>query len=987
MKKYFKGILSVLTASAVILTIASCDAARNTKRPTGSLDLNKTYASLQSGESVSYNEMYNLFRNKGYSKVLSNIKKDLFKEEIAKINYNDYREEFNEYIFSAIYSVSTIDDYLEIDEEERQTMVDKYVDTQYISNGIDLYAKKSSLMPNVTENSSMEDDFQWPTEITEEYKYVLATIEYSRQYLNSIKDKETIIEDGDEVDNSYFIDEDRIKDTYESTYQNYTSFADHLGVTYPGQNTEKYANHAIVVKFNTKAQANKYIEQAIKDTGVTLGENTTNEQALNFYISLYNNFYKDKENITTDNLYTSENTTFTVDKDGDELSELGASVKTFLTDNLEDLDVVNNPNGIQSSDGSKSYLTTPFNLSGDNSYYMVLRLNIYEGKDYDDLTIDEKTKLEGIITDDLLESWASETLGNTLVEKRLRSENFNITIYDPVFENQYANSYSDYYDFNTKFNNELVYEFTYSYTNDPVYSIDDVTGNETGELKVQYSVDTFFNDLEKIYGVSSAIDLLSTKYLSNQSVLTDMINEDTISGYNAGIKDTIKSFKRNETSYSKKMGLENYLVLQYGFDNQSDIVNYKMLQSDLTSLYNSYYGEFGTEGEDGVLRFSDNDNNKLFAKFKQFTDKQYNSYYSLDIAHLLISVDSDGDGTYENPEDYLKALEDSGKSEQAQNFKNALVKVADALVKEAKIITTDKKVDAFTFLAKTFNNQGYKYRLKCNDYKDQTWSDIAGEFEFTITAEDLSTIDISNGSNYVEEFTDEVKSLYDTLNQESYLSVKENIEDNGYWKYDDSVKISEGTLDYEVGIQNVEQLTATSYGWHMLYVYNMKDAASAKFLKNDDSTNTETQKKTWEDQDIVVYKHDTTTTSDDYVVYASGYSETEEPSVSQLFIYFMEYMNNGSVTSMRSSVSSAVSSYLSPIISRYTSTDFQTYRLYKQIGTITFTSNNVSSTAVNTILEIKERTIDSYKTLEETDQFYGWFEVDWSIDFTSKIFK
>ena len=78
--KNTKRIISLLGVAVIAGTLASCDANRNTKAPTGNLNLNATYASLesQSNISVSVNEMYNQFRMNGYSTELKKIKNALF---------------------------------------------------------------------------------------------------------------------------------------------------------------------------------------------------------------------------------------------------------------------------------------------------------------------------------------------------------------------------------------------------------------------------------------------------------------------------------------------------------------------------------------------------------------------------------------------------------------------------------------------------------------------------------------------------------------------------------------------------------------------------------------------------------------------------------------------------------------------------------------------------------------------------------------------
>lgn len=967
MKKYFKKIVSVFIILFTVFAITSCDASRNTKKPTGSLDLNSTYASLASGEKVSVGEVYNLLRNSGYNTVLNEFKKQLFQKEMSKISYQEYKEDYDELIINAIYGVTDVEDYQDLKDDDKEKSIKKFIDNQLTSTGLDfsnIYkTNKEKFIPNIDNDKFV---CNWPEDLINQYTYSVALVEYAKEYLKTIIDKETIINvDGDEEDNSYYIDEDVIEKNYNNT-KTYTSHADKFGIKYHNQADDaNYANHAIVIKYGSYALAHKYVTTDIENR---LAQATTKEEVLDIYMQLFNSYYKDKTKITAGNLYSNENSSFVINKDENEFSNLGSDVTTFITDNLKDL---------YSDEEGTSYLTKPFNLAGDNCYYMILRINVYEGKDYDDLSDAQKETIKDVVIENCIDGWATESYGNTLVENRLKSSNLSLRIYDPVYENQFANTYKDYYDFTKKFDNNLVFSFEYTYDDDAFeFAGQTITG--------QYSVDDCYEKLNSMNGASNAVTLLSSKYLLNCTTLLSDIDSDAIDGYNDGIKDAIKSFKRNETNYSKKMGIKNYLVLTYGYETQEEIVNYKLIASNLTSLFNSFYGYFdgNTIAETnavagGKTAFADNG---LFAALKVFTDNIYENYYSVDIAHLLIAIDSDLDGNYEDPKKYMDNLSESDLA----LFKTDILTLADALVREAKVITADRK-NALSFLATSFNNQGYRYVLQNERYYGKTWSDFTKNFEFAIKYEDLSTISNSNGSSYVEEFTDEVKSLYNTLVSDAYSDILADIEDNGYWKYDDTITGNVGVDTTNTDLAS--QLTQTTYGWHMLYAYDLTEKSSCKFTEANDSTlsgitkvegDTEEKYGTWEYQDIVVYSHDTDTTDDDYVIYASGYSDDEKASIEQLFIYFIEYLNNGSVTSMRSSTSTAVGKYFSSVITRYTSSNFQKYRLYKQLGTITFTDEEYAS-RYQLSLDILERTMDDYKELDSSDDFYGWFTKDWTV--------
>ncbi len=937
----------------------------------------------------------------------------------------DLKKEFDEYLLSNIYGVSTVEDYEELEDEDKEKSIQKFIDNQLNNNGVDysnVYAANPEIfIPTVDAEGNLVTSWANNNDLVDLYKYVAAIKNYAREYLNKIKDCEYLYDvDGQKQENTYYL----AKNDYEarenkySSVQNYTTTADLLGVTYHNQpQDENYKNHAIVIKFASKAQADKYLGRF-----APLSDNATKEQALQYYVNLYNEFYK--KDLSVDDVWSNENTSFAITEDENEFTKnVDSSVISFMTDNLVDM---------HSDEEGDSYLKKPFNISGDNYYYMVYRINIYEGEDWDDLELsDEKTtKLNEYLDEEIIDGWVSETYANKLVEQRLQGTELTTTengargslelkIYDPIYENQYYNSYSDYYDFVSSkdyksANGKYVFTLNYTYANDaPSYQ-----GQTTS---VNYTVTDSYNELNSIYGASKAAELLATKYLASTS-LYDKIDEDVISGYEDGLKAAIKSFKKNDTSYSKKMGLENYLVLQYGFDNQNDIINYNLMSSNLIAQYTSYYGDYkGAKleganaaenkaieiqlGKDDMYTFSDNTG--LFTNFKQFTDKKYSQYYSLDISHILISVDYDGDGNNDDPDEYYEALNAVNK----ELFRKDILKLADAIVEESAIIKTDTKVEALQYIAKVFNNNGYEYKLQCEKYKNLTWEDFKVNFEFSLRAEDLNTIDYSNGTNYVEEFTDAVKDLYAVLTGEEYKDVADNIEDDGYWKYEDEINTENKIkLDGEINTQ----LTKTTYGWHMLYVYDMTKQTDCTFKRDTDSNlsssvtdedgnvwyvntadkndiciesekdSSKTYSKvtsigTWQYQDITVYKNDTDTSDDDEILYVSGYSDEKTASLEQLFIYFMESQNNGSVSSMRSTTTTAVKNVFADVMSRYTNSSFQTWRLYKQLGEITFADAQMAD-RFNKMMAINERTIDNYEVLTEDDLFYGWFEKTWTFN-------
>ena len=981
--KISKKLLSCLSAAALIFTLASCDASRNTQTPTGNLNLKAVYAQNGAGQKVTYNEIYNQLRNKGYSTMLDEIKHQLFAEETKAVNYAtnaEIKEEVDEIILTAIYGTDDAEKFSKIKTEDLEKSVQKFIDNQFTSKGIQYTQDEVDKLLNVTayENAQGEfefDEFNWPSKLVEQYMYSMAIIDYAKQYLNEICDLEEVKNiDGVYVDNEYFINEDAIKTKYTSM-QNYTTTADLFDVKYANQAADaEYKNHAIVIKFDSSAQARKFVEKVdAKDTSFSIkDENITDTQALEFYIDLYNEMHKTEEVLTLDNLYTHKGVSFSINRDRNEYSDLGASVNTFMNEKLRDYLPANG--SFAEDEPSTCYLSEPWDLAGDSAYYMMFRVNVYEGKDWEDLddaTIaalnNKETELYAAVKDALIEDWGNESYANTLISNMFKDGNLDIKIYDPVYENQYANSYDDY-EFDKKFDNKYVFKFEYKYSNDfaiEAYRGKTVTGN--------WTVDESFNKLNEVYGVTVAQDLLANKYLLAQQSLVDSVDEDVVEGYEDAVKDTIKKFLKNKQAYSKKMGVENYLVLTYGYDNIDDVVNVRFLASDVKTEFYKFFGNFADENG----KFQDTG---LFANLAKFSDKNYDSFYSLDIIHLLISIDMNNDGTFEDPEDLKKEL----SAQDYALFTQDVMKIADCLALESEIITADK-IAAFKFLAESFENEGKVYELKNSKYAGKTWTQFKEElhFDFEITAENLNNINNASGKNYVEPFTEEVISLYETLSLPENAEIVENIEDNGYWKYAQGVDTTAAPEDV---------LTATNYGYHMIYVTNYEEDPSAKFSQENDYVEGQLEDGTndykYQDCKVLVYTNAADTDTDDEYVYVNAYSDklensedySHKPSAQQLFIYFFEKQNKGTVTNLPSKVETAVNEYFSDVMSRYNSSNFQSYRLYAQMGGVTFTDAAFNDRYAMTV-SISKRNIDNYEVLTAEDTFYGWFDLDWTVKF------
>lgn len=142
MKKFKKVTLLTLSLTSII-ALASCKSNRNSKTPSGSINLTSTYASVKRSDvsdiSVTYNELYNKYRQNGYDTVLKELKKAVIRDYIKEATYAKNYKSYNSSFLSAIYGTSSLDsfkDLLDSEKEDLEEKVDSFKTTQLSSYGV-----------------------------------------------------------------------------------------------------------------------------------------------------------------------------------------------------------------------------------------------------------------------------------------------------------------------------------------------------------------------------------------------------------------------------------------------------------------------------------------------------------------------------------------------------------------------------------------------------------------------------------------------------------------------------------------------------------------------------------------------------------------------------------------------------------------------------------------------------------------------------------
>ena len=175
-----------------------------------------------------------------------------------------------------------------------------------------------------------------------------------------------------------------------------------------------------------------------------------------------------------------------------------------------------------------------------------------------------------------------------------------------------------------------------------------------------------------------------------------------------------------------------------------------------------------------------------------------------------------------------------------------------------------------------------------------------------------------------------------------------------------------------------DALCATNYGYHLLILNSFGSPNSTSYTAEDDVasfyndlliTLREYEDKDDDSKDFTVY------------IYTDAYNTKKtEASINQLFIYYVQ-KQNGESSSLSSEIVEIMSALFDESISTYTSSNFQTYLLLKEleitVADVTIANHKVNSNAVEAQLTTYVNTITKYGS---NSKYASWFDdaTDWS---------
>ena len=572
---------------------------------------------------------------------------------------------------------------------------------------------------------------------------------------------------------------------------------------------------------------------------------------------------------TISGITTEFDTTFTYD----ELNELNTTLRshvytTLTSEDRQDEEDANNPYSARvQTFGSSRYLI--YKLSDDGDSQEDILVDDPETEDEDEIFNETATALYEELRAEIIDNKLTNTYVTNQVEARY--EELTIDIFDPVIRAFFDQTFN----YNGSDSNQ---------DGDVVATIQDSTDVLADS---DILVDDLFKRLSDRFGVNLSLDIVINKYFDAQD--TYVITDEEFADFEEQFEEIIRQFSADQfvsNGFPASMGREEFLMLAFGVTSNAQAVKELYVYPELRAQYL----------EDYEAHFTN-----IYQAFTDLAALQYEAYKSTRVSHLLVYFDQDGDGSPDNPQEYLDTLD----AATVTDIKEGLAElVADIY---AQVGDFRSEAEAFTTLAELFNSSGRIERgSNTAPYDLQIELDYAKyrQLGFYLKYENISSA-ITNKSNFITNSSTLDQVFYDRAIQLHDFIVGDGIEDQVELPYIDMYDdFTFNALDIATQLDDVQ----SSFGWHFIVTTSVTDAPSALYEATLDAD----ERYTFELDGVT------------YNVYNEG---PDNGGSDALTLNQVEYYVRQSLTdegpSVPSAVSTAITNYLSPVLSRYQNTFMQ----------------------------------------------------------------
>lgn len=940
--------------------------------------MNSQYTSI-GNLSVSKNEIWNELKWSADSKLEQYINNVILDEKIKNItevlnnsgheDYNEYSKRIIDYVVQDIYNFSYDNDsYWDnmegLEEIDKLKLEKEYVDGLYTTYNISTIESQNVL--DLIANASEEDTKAYMT-IAKELSEV-----YYPSYAKELFAKDKKLEEVAKADEE---DEDADDDKFGNyTTSNYVSefeneFAnqfdlDLLVIRFSSKEEYEDTLRAFGVKvYNKKYHFIKPTDDSISYTDycnlydktnvksqyeeVTIETITDTNKILELYVEMYNYLYDGYRNEIPTN-YVPANNDNTLNGLRSITEQILANestnetlVETIKTNNSyshythEDLDE------ISSSFANYAYNTldleeTMYSTSAqsyNNNYYLVYKLgqgeNPYSWYNKD-LTNDEiftEIQKDETLFANIKENLINNDLTSTAIDAYLTEEleNVKVKIYEEAVEISYSLKAEDYSKTHGKAPEKNVLA-TIEY-NDKKWNLHifkELAANDENSLVIpgketHYGI---YDDLEVQYGQTTAIDLLATKCITDENskyaALYNQVKEENREFYTDYIEALLYNFTNEAYSYSgypASIGKYNFLMLYFHNADINYIVDNYYCVQHTTNLLLTDYSK---SGDKSVISF-----------LKTYADKAYDNYFSLTGKRFVVYFDKD----------------DNNEADDISTWTNELKALAQELIVEVMAevyASTDSHANTFNRVIKEINGSARVAFDENPVLVENQWAKYR-KAGLNVKLEDFS---VTNSTYDVDKNLKDRLAAY--VKEDSYELIKNNTVPTEFIEKDAETKP-----------------VVTNDGYNVLLVTGASLPASAKWSKveNEDTLLQDIHVK-YNEKDVTV---------------ENIWNEEDKLNENQIRLYVLQYVSNGSSSLTPAGVTSAINSFLTPVLSRYTADETQ--RIIIKYFIESTTGNKYTNERFDKLLEINQQKADNntdlyqevYETVEGYNQFTNWW--------------
>lgn len=917
---------------------------------------------------------------------LTDEEKELFD---SKENYDELTVEYSnrliDYVAQDIYDLEysnesywdAIDDLKDID---RKIFEAKYVDGLYASYKIDKIGDVlvSDLLANASEDKN--NYLTIAKEITDIYYPMLA---------KELLAEETVLEEANKA-----LEEDDDDEDDKFGLFSISDYADKFKELY----ANKYDLEILMIRFNNTDEYNKtlrafgiksyndsfyYISDKKDDGNVmsyqeycdyyddysnsNLTEKIQNPYMLEIFIQIYNYLYdgyrdalpsglstiptvnniNDLRAVTNEILNNDAQTVYenatNALKDissliytSEDLNKINSDFAEFV---YEDLNVEDKPFSTSvKTYNSSCYLPFKISEGEDTLYNNIYNKDLTNDDIWELLNKEENQKYKDEVYNELLKGKIDENKFETaLIEAK---EDLVVKIYDEALEISYLKDHSEYSKTLSKAPSENVIA-TVEY-DDKVWNINiafdekDPNSALVAGTNTNYSM---FDDLEMKYGQTTAIDIFSKKIIKDTEEYKKT-NDDREFYYDY-LESILYNFANEGYSsegFPSTLGKYNFLMLYFHTADMDEIIdNYYRVQYASADLLTNYSSD------------------KLVSFIKNYNDNAYDNYFSLNGKRMLVSFDANEDAEIDDVEDWKNNEVQFTFDELTGPVTTTLGKVAKNLIYEIYSEINASTEDHSTKLDSIISEYNASARIAFDQNPVLPENKWAKYRKLGLT---ISTMDFSVTNSTLDVDFDLKQRLYDyTQPNKGYQYFINGTTPTSYIEpiYESDIELDDDTI------------IATEDGFNLILVTEGSEKPSAKWEEADYSDGL---------LEDIVYKY-----SEEYLVFDNLFNSEDKLNANQIKLYLLEYVSTSTSVLTPSVLSNAYTTFLNPIITRFTGNETQRQILLKYIysssGEINYTYEGYNE-ALDKIIAINESNADNYvylynDTTGTSNSFPDWW--------------